>query len=245
MPYISWEWETQKHEMDDVIEKLQRDAEGTMKNVKKMAKGLLKLGHDDDSTKDPPQEESDPDVLLLKNYLYVKSPMSPIHIRRTLDQFYYYMSEDTKERDADQVISRHFRRKYPEKPVPIMMVDQLWLWILDESMDEDNNQQLFSPRANYFKTETIITCFPKGWGNAKYMKDNASILDTIDILESVLRRLRKKFRNPVLSVTELADLIVTRCLGLHFDEELWETERHRHLEIFDYSIHYIVRLNTR
>jgi hypothetical protein len=72
----------------------------------------------------------DPNVLLLKNFLFTNPPL---HIRRTLDQFHYYMTDDTETRDVDQVLSRYFISKYPGKPVPIMMVDQLWLWIVDNS----------------------------------------------------------------------------------------------------------------
>lgn len=89
----------------------------------------------------------------------------------------------------------------------------------------------------------MVTCFPKRWGEKKTYKSDNSILDTTDILDSVLTRLKRKYRSPISSVSEIADLIVTRCLGLHFDEELWETERHRYLELFDYSIHNIVCLN--
>lgn len=143
---------------------------------------------------------------MLCAYLY-NTP--PVHPRRTLDQFYYHMLEDTKERDQDQVISRYYHNVWkrshqapvdeeeymfamrgnekpefhfqlsnvdneapfededvsedfrdegdllrpstaksarsaldgyaqgehadPKEPKHVMMVDQLWLWILDDS----------------------------------------------------------------------------------------------------------------
>jgi hypothetical protein len=42
---------------------------------------------------------------MLCAYLYNQPP---VHPRRTLDQFYYHMLEDTKERDQDQVITRYY-----------------------------------------------------------------------------------------------------------------------------------------
>jgi hypothetical protein len=47
----------------------------------------------------------------------------PVHLRRTLDQSYYYMLDNTRSRDRDQVVSR-YGRKLKREPV-MMMVDQL------------------------------------------------------------------------------------------------------------------------
>jgi hypothetical protein len=45
------------------------------------------------------------DDKLLETYLY-KDP--PLHIRRTLDQYFYSWLENTSKRDRDQVVSRHY-----------------------------------------------------------------------------------------------------------------------------------------
>jgi len=52
----------------------------------------------------------------------------PLHIRRTLDQYVYYMLDNIAPRNKDQVVSR-FGDKAGVKPI-VMMVDQLWLWII-------------------------------------------------------------------------------------------------------------------
>jgi hypothetical protein len=54
-----------------------------------------------------------------------------LHVRRTLDQYYYTTLKDTEERDKDQVIYRELRRRKAEEP-KIIVVDQLWLWILNK-----------------------------------------------------------------------------------------------------------------
>jgi hypothetical protein len=90
---------------------------------------------------------------LILEYLHKKPPLHP---RRTLDQSYYGALKDTATRDRDQVVYRattpaghdcqenidkddcwrkckqcqEDSRKIPR----LIMVDQLWLWILDESM---------------------------------------------------------------------------------------------------------------
>ncbi|KUI59766.1 hypothetical protein VP1G_07029 [Cytospora mali] len=53
----------------------------------------------------------------------------PLHIRRTLDQAYFPNLKDTSERDRDQVVYRATRKPFRPR---VVMVDQLWLWILDE-----------------------------------------------------------------------------------------------------------------
>jgi hypothetical protein len=68
--------------------------------------------------------------LVLMAYLNVKSP---IHPRRTLDHSRYatLCGDDIDTRDADQVVYRH-TKGLGMKP-RLIMVDQLWLWIIDES----------------------------------------------------------------------------------------------------------------
>jgi len=58
----------------------------------------------------------------------------PLHVRRTLDQFYYWTVEDTALQDRKQVVRRGTRSlNDPDATTRVVMVDQLWLWILDES----------------------------------------------------------------------------------------------------------------
>jgi hypothetical protein len=88
------------------------------------------------------------DERLVTKYLNAKAPLHP---RRTLDQFYYWTLKDTRTRDRDQVVYRgtapardlmhsncvkraceHCQatvRKIPR----VVMVDQLWMFILDKS----------------------------------------------------------------------------------------------------------------
>jgi hypothetical protein len=83
---------------------------------------------------------------LMKAYLHAQPPLHP---RRTLDQAYYGALRSTRARDRDQVV---YRGTTPEphncigmdscpqcnedirKTPRLIMVDQLWLWVLDESM---------------------------------------------------------------------------------------------------------------
>ena len=91
------------------------------------------------------------DEMLIHAYL---ESTPNLHIRRTLDQFYYH-AISTEERDTDQVVYRYTQGKGKEKKV--FMVDQLWLWTLS--------------------TDLIITCFPQRWEQPK--NDPLSVLDGI------------------------------------------------------------------
>jgi hypothetical protein len=70
------------------------------------------------------------------------------HSPLTLDQYYYPGISDTSYRDDNQVLSKYLE-KHQEKPViaasrthprsgagkkQILMVDQLWIWIIDDRM---------------------------------------------------------------------------------------------------------------
>ena len=93
------------------------------------------------------------DEKMVEKYL---STRPALHPRRTLDQSYYWTSKETASRDRDQVVYRAtspVAKHLPQacsaniakdllydksteniKKVPrLVMVDQLWMWILDES----------------------------------------------------------------------------------------------------------------
>lgn len=73
----------------------------------------------------------EPDVRILRDYL-LKDP--PLHVRRTLDQSYYWKLSNTDDRDQDQVVYRATREgKQISRTTRVLMVDQLWMYILDDS----------------------------------------------------------------------------------------------------------------
>lgn len=71
--------------------------------------------------------------MLLDHYLDCHGP---IHNRRTFDQYYYRNLSNTRHRDCDQLIGRLFQRRSGESSSvteqPVLMVDQLWLWVLPD-----------------------------------------------------------------------------------------------------------------
>jgi hypothetical protein len=97
------------------------------------------------------------------------------------------MLKNTKQRDRDQVVSRwvlgssrsQSERREAKKAHNILMVDQLWIWVIKAQTDED--------------TDTVITSFPRRNGarsfeaddiaaNVLNNKDRDSIYTTIDLV---------------------------------------------------------------
>ena len=85
--------------------------------------------------------EKNTDTCLLRAYLD-DAGSKPLHCRRTLDQFSYYMLDTTESRDRDQVLWRWGRKKLEKAAkagrtvrgddAPVLMVDQLWMWVLHD-----------------------------------------------------------------------------------------------------------------
>ncbi|KAK4141908.1 uncharacterized protein C8A04DRAFT_30460 [Dichotomopilus funicola] len=127
------------------------------------------------------------DWRLINNHLGTPSPMHP---RRTLEQYYNWTSEDTAHRDRQQVVYRSTRtRNDPEAIARVVMVDQLWLWVLDEN--------------------TILTAFPRRWGrnNPDPSAVHRAIRDHLGAMDS----------KQITSIYDLALIIIDECSKVFFD----------------------------
>ncbi|KAL1962384.1 hypothetical protein VTN77DRAFT_9723 [Rasamsonia byssochlamydoides] len=148
------------------------------------------------------------DELLIRAHLM--SSTTSLHIRRTLDQF-FYPNIDTEIRDQDQVVYRYQTRlqdqNRPWKEPKIFMVDQLWMWILGKNL--------------------IVTSFPQRWEQPKN--------DPLNVLDGIIEDINSKTRDPVRSVYELATVISGRCSGL-FDRHRMGDEEYQFLDMFESSI---------
>ncbi|KAL8734987.1 MAG: hypothetical protein Q9166_001112 [cf. Caloplaca sp. 2 TL-2023] len=123
----------------------------THQNRKIMSQAIKRAMTNPDIVRQQPHLGYTCDEMLIQAYL--KSTHN-LHIRRTLDQFYYH-AISTEGRDTDQVVYRYTRDKRKVKKV--FMVDQLWLWILGKDL--------------------IITSFPQRWKQPK--NDPLNVLDGI------------------------------------------------------------------
>ena len=153
------------------------------------------------------------DEMLIQAYL---PGTHNLHIRRTLDQYYYH-AISTKDRDIDQVVYRYTQEYGRDngKDKKVYMVDQLWLWILDKDL--------------------IVTAFPQRWEQPKP--------DPLNILDGIIEDMSSKTRPPVKSVYDLATLITGRCSGL-FDRHRLGDEEYQFLDMFESSIGEVVSRKT-
>ncbi|THC95621.1 hypothetical protein EYZ11_004883 [Aspergillus tanneri] len=149
------------------------------------------------------------DEMLIRAHLASSSSTS-LHVRRTLDQF-FYPNIDTQIRDQDQVVYRYQtkgqgRERYWKEP-KIFMVDQLWMWILG--------------------TNLIVTSFPQRWEQPKN--------DPLNVLDGIIEDINSKTREPVRSIYDLAITITNRCSGV-FDRHRMGDEEYQFLDMFESSI---------
>ncbi|ROW09329.1 hypothetical protein VPNG_05850 [Cytospora leucostoma] len=215
LPYLHWETSSRRASMARTIREVSNETrnkhtwEKTFKgiNKSKLGKYLLALARLWEAMYTEVNDR------LLRHGLATKdsNSESPLHVRRTLDQVYFVNSKDTTERDKDQVVYRATRKPFKDAghgdATRIMMVHQLWLWILDDY--------------------TIITCFPKRWGRNKP--------DSSGIHKSFRERLIH-LDNEVMSVWHLAFLIIDQCSRVFFDRTKPLDMRPEVMDIFAESL---------
>ncbi|KAI4865709.1 hypothetical protein F4820DRAFT_282367 [Hypoxylon rubiginosum] len=153
---------------------------------------------------------SSPDLQLVNGYL---NHQRPLHIRRTLDQ-YFYSGIDTAVRNKDQVVSRYCKRNHWEDRM--LMVDQLWLWIIGKDL--------------------VITCFATRWGQPKN--------DPLNVLDNIIEETNGiKTRAPVTSAYHLATLIFNNCCNTFGRPRV--DKAYQFLDMFESSTGLIINRQTQ
>ena len=108
MPILGYERQKQQQYLSDAVEKSKGDdaSDLDLKNKNQM---------------------------IVTGYMY--DSKKPLQCRRTLHQYYYPMFKNTEDKDRNQVSvrwARKHRDEVDEDYYPIIMVDQLWLWVLHD-----------------------------------------------------------------------------------------------------------------
>ncbi|KAI4678032.1 uncharacterized protein J4E88_006550 [Alternaria novae-zelandiae] len=192
MPYLHFETDRRRQEMQAAISRTQK-----MKEREK---------NDGGTSKPQYYRASTYDEMLFRAHL--TSSQVSLHVRRTLDQFFYH-NIDTQSRDRDQVVYRYqCKSNEPQHVDPkIFMVDQLWMWTLGKDL--------------------IVTAFPQRWQQPRN--------DPLNVLDGVIEDINSKTRDPVRSVYDLAMIITGRCSGV-FDRHRVGDEDYQFLDMFESSI---------
>ncbi|KAJ4302959.1 hypothetical protein N0V90_001850 [Kalmusia sp. IMI 367209] len=203
MPYLHFETDANRQEMQNAIARAQILKERE-KNDGAIVKPMLRRAETYDE-------------MLLRAHL-VSSTVS-LHVRRTLDQFFYH-NIDTRSRDQDQVVYRYQTKRmaHQESGVDpkVFMVDQLWMWVLGKDL--------------------IVTAFPQRWQQPKN--------DPLNVLDGIIENINSNTREPVRSVYDLAMIITSRCSGV-FDRHRMGDEDYQFLDMFESSIGEATETETR
>ncbi|KAF4631989.1 hypothetical protein G7Y89_g6148 [Cudoniella acicularis] len=147
------------------------------------------------------------DEMLIRAHLATSNVS--LHVRRTLDQSFYH-NIDTHYRDQDQVVYRYQTKGRDADEcveAKIVMVDQLWMWVLGKDL--------------------VVTSFPQRWQQPKN--------DPLNVLDSIIEDINDKTREPVQSVYDLAMIVTNRCSGV-FDRHRMGDEDYQFLDMFESSI---------
>ncbi|KAJ5458387.1 hypothetical protein N7475_009775 [Penicillium sp. IBT 31633x] len=183
MPYLHFETTERRQKMQDAISRAE--------TLDFVSKGIKRMRTRDEMLIDA----------------HLSSSTTSLHVRRTLDQF-FYPNIDTQSRDLDQVVYRYQTKSPGMGADPkIFMVDQLWMWVLG--------------------TNLIVTAFPQRWDQPKN--------DPLNVLDGIIEAINSKTRDPVRSVYDLAMIITNRCSGV-FDRHRLGDEEYQFLDMFESSI---------
>ncbi|EAW18527.1 uncharacterized protein NFIA_084790 [Aspergillus fischeri NRRL 181] len=163
----------------------------------------------------------------------------PIHIRRTLDQFGYPNLRSTAARDDDQMLWKRTRkpinlkdeigdsvRLESDSSVPdvfedgkVLMVDQLWLWILDQ--------------------RTVVTFFP----NQEATTSEGRLYEQANLHNSIYNELNGDLARRFETAGDLAALIVQHAVTVLLDRTLHHDLQI--LRIFEESISILTESVTK
>jgi ankyrin repeat protein/Mg2+ and Co2+ transporter CorA len=192
MPYLHFETDRRRQEMQDAIARAE-SLKDRNRHGSRIAPQLVRRA-------------STYDEMLLRAHL--ASSQVSLHVRRTLDQFFYH-NIDTQSRDRDQVVYRYQCKSARNAFVDpkVFMVDQLWMWVLGKDL--------------------IVTAFPQRWQQPRN--------DPLNVLDGIIERLNSKTQEPVRSVYDLATVITERCSGV-FDRHRVGDEDYQFLDMFESSI---------
>jgi hypothetical protein len=244
--------------------------------------------------------EQSAELKLIRAFLQPKNDKC-LHIRRTLDQYYYSTLPDADERTIDQVVYKYAKKQHNLKleearkeqeenerrqsersassllsigsrmnaevepiatdvqeqelveaswdPPRVMMVNQLWMWIIDGGEYEKRLHPWDC--ANISLVDTVITSFPAkskselsvdDRANTKDYMEGDDIYDSTDIWRAVQRELRNRTpygQRTAKSALDLAWTIADQARGVFQRRDL-----HPHLQfiqMFEMEINEIVR----
>ncbi|KAF2110783.1 hypothetical protein BDV96DRAFT_635365, partial [Lophiotrema nucula] len=196
MPFLHWDFNCFRLRRKEALKELQDQHQVSPQFDRNLIKSLLSLKQGD--------KISAEQCLVID---YFQDTYRSLHLRRTLDQYYYSTLEDTESRDISQVSSR-YQEKTRSSIKTMTMVDQLWLWVLQGSDGQP---------------DTLISCFPTV-GTLEHTeferhldgKPHPDLYKRTDVLGNIKKHLGDE-PSSVRSAHDLAHVIAACCSRNYLD----------------------------
>jgi hypothetical protein len=137
MPYLTYESIEGRNSLKEVV--AQTMQEKPSPNGENIESPQSAQGTGNEGLVNETRSSRNPNEKLVQGYLKPRTSWGShaLHIRRTLDQFFFHDLPDVGKGSADDDVDDQTVGRYAKRNnlVPkIFMVDQLWLWILDDSI---------------------------------------------------------------------------------------------------------------
>jgi hypothetical protein len=166
-----------------------------------------------------------PDRDFVAEYLHHKT--APFHDRRSLHQAYYHDFGMTRSLPQyEQVMQRFTSQTHPEF-VKMMVVDQLWLWVIKGTVTSEEGKEMSHP-------DLVVTAFPDRFNGAH---------DSANVYEGIIEHLERGLQPPLKTAHNLVAAILEHCTGVFFQRQLEQDKWF--VEFFAAAIGTVVSLSGR
>ncbi len=144
--------------------------------------------------------ESHADATFVRKYLHHHT--SPFHDRRSLEQAYYHDFGMTASLDGQEQVMERYIRKFRRGEEPkVIVIDQLWLWLIKGYSDADGS----------LTPDLIITAFPDRFDGAP---------DSANVYRGIIAHLERGLQPSLRKAEDLIACIVEHCTGVFFQRQL-------------------------
>lgn len=146
--------------------------------------------------------KSQPDRDFVTEYLHHKT--APFHDRRSLHQAYYHDLGMTSSVPYGEQVMQSFTSRKLEQPAKMMVVDQLWLWVIKGTGASEDGEATSQP-------DLVITAFPDRFNRA---------YDSANVYEGIIEHLKRGLQPPLRTANHLVGAILEHCTGVFFQRQL-------------------------
>jgi hypothetical protein len=143
-----------------------------------------------------------PDSEFVAEYLHHET--APFHDRRSLHQAYYHDFGMTRPLPQHEQVMQGFTSKKDPDSVKMIVVDQLWLWVIKGTGTREEGKEMSQP-------DLVITAFPERFDGA---------YDSADVYKGIIEHLERGLQPPLKKAHNLVAAILEHCTGVFFQRQL-------------------------